>query len=151
VLIRGLCEADLRVDRPACCVAVVGRHCVRPCALPRDLLFRDEQPHALLMRLFLLGVSHRPAPVDLRERLDFSSRDLSAAAGAIAPKPWMSEAVVLSTCTRSEMYVATTDPACAREELVSFISEYHHVSAPTVQPHLFALENSAAVAHLFRV
>src|SRR4029079_7766269 len=49
------------------------------------------------------------------------------------------------------MYVATTDPACAREELVSFISEYHHVSTPTVQPHLFALENSAAVAHLFRV
>ena len=103
------------------------------------------------MHLFLLGVSHRTAPVDLRERLDFSSRDLSAAAGAIAAKPSMSEAVVLSTCNRSELYVATTDPACAREELVSFISEYHHVSAPTFQPHLFALENSAAVAHLFRV
>jgi len=103
------------------------------------------------MHLFLLGVSHRTAPVDLRERLDFSSRDLSAAAGAIAAKPSMSEAVVLSTCNRSELYVATTDPASAREELVSFISEYHHVSAPTFQPHLFALENSAAVAHLFRV
>ena len=103
------------------------------------------------MHLFLLGVSHRTAPVDLRERLDFSSRDLSAAAGAIAAKPSMSEAVVLSTCNRSELYVATTDPACAREELVSFISEYHHVSTPTFQPHLFALENSAAVAHLFRV
>jgi glutamyl-tRNA reductase len=63
----------------------------------------------------------------------------------------MTEAVVLSTCNRSELYVATTDPASAREELVSFISEYHHVSAPTFQPHLFALENSAAVAHLFRV
>ena len=103
------------------------------------------------MHLFLLGVSHRTAPVDLRERLDFSSRDLSAAAGAIAAKPSMSEAVVLSTCNRSELYVATTDPACARDELVSFISEYHHVLAPSFQPHLFALENSAAVAHLFRV
>jgi glutamyl-tRNA reductase len=103
------------------------------------------------VHLFLLGVSHRTAPVDLRERLDFSSRDLTAAAGAIAAKPSMSEAVVLSTCNRSELYVATTDPACAREELVSFISEYHHVSVPTFQPHLFALENSAAVAHLFRV
>ena len=103
------------------------------------------------MHLFLLGVSHRTAPVDLRERLDFSSRDLSAAASAIASKPSMSEAVVLSTCNRSELYVATPDPACAREELVSFISEYHHVSPPAFQPHLFALENSAAVAHLFRV
>jgi glutamyl-tRNA reductase len=103
------------------------------------------------MHLFLLGVSHRTAPVDLRERLDFSSRDLSAAAGAIAARPSMREAVVLSTCNRSELYVATTDPAHAREELVSFISEYHHVSTPMFQPHLFALENSAAVAHLFRV
>ena len=103
------------------------------------------------MHLFLLGVSHRTAPVDLRERLDFSSRDLSAAAGAIAARPSMTEAVVLSTCNRSELYVATADPGHAREELVSFISEYHHVSVPTFQPHLFALENSAAVAHLFRV
>jgi glutamyl-tRNA reductase len=103
------------------------------------------------VHLFLLGVSHRTAPVDLRERLDFSSRDLSAAAGAIATLPSMTEAVVLSTCNRSELYVATADPGRAREELVSFISEYHHVSVPTFQPHLFALENSAAVAHLFRV
>ncbi|PYR69036.1 MAG: glutamyl-tRNA reductase, partial [Acidobacteria bacterium] len=53
------------------------------------------------MHLFLLGVSHRTAPVDLRERLDFSSGDLSAAAEQIAARPSMSESVVLSTCNRS--------------------------------------------------
>jgi len=103
------------------------------------------------VHLFLLGVSHRTAPVDLRERLDFSSGDLSAAAEAIAGRPSMTESVVLSTCNRSEIYVASSDPARAREELVSFLSDYHHVPAQTFQPHLFALENSAAVAHLFRV
>jgi glutamyl-tRNA reductase len=103
------------------------------------------------MHLFLLGVSHRTAPVDLRERLDFSSRDLSAAAEAIAVRPSMSESVVLSTCNRSEIYVASSDPAVAREELVAFLSDYHHVAAQAFQPHLFALENSAALAHLFRV
>jgi glutamyl-tRNA reductase len=103
------------------------------------------------VHLFLLGVSHRTAPVDLRERLDFSSGDLSAAAEAIAGRPSMTESVVLSTCNRSEIYVASDDPARAREELVSFLSDYHHVPAQTFQPHLFALENSAAVAHLFRV
>ena len=71
------------------------------------------------MHLFLLGVSHRTAPVDLRERLDFSSRDLSAAAEAIAARPSMTESVVLSTCNRSEIYVASSDPAQAREELVA--------------------------------
>src|SRR5262245_11509784 len=63
----------------------------------------------------------------------------------------MSESVVLSTCNRSEIYVASSDPARAREELVAFLSDYHHVPAQAFQPHLFALENSAAVAHLFRV
>jgi glutamyl-tRNA reductase len=103
------------------------------------------------VHLFLLGVSHRTAPVDLRERLDFSSGDLSAAAELIAARPSMSESVVLSTCNRSEIYVASSDPACAREELVAFLSDYHHVPTQAFQPHLFALENSAAVAHLFRV
>jgi glutamyl-tRNA reductase len=103
------------------------------------------------VHLFLLGVSHRTAPVDLRERLDFSSRDLSAATEAIAGRPSMTESVVLSTCNRSEIYVASSDPARSREELVSFLSDYHHVPVNTFHPHLFALENSAAVAHLFRV
>ena len=103
------------------------------------------------MYFFLLGVSHRTAPVDLRERLDFSSRDLGAAVEAVAARPSLTESVVLSTCNRSEIYVASTDPARARDELVAFLSDYHHVPAHAFQPHLFALENSAAVAHLFRV
>ena len=103
------------------------------------------------MHVFLLGVSHRTAPVDLRERLDFSSRDLGAAVEAVAARPSMAESVVLSTCNRSEIYVASPDPARARGELVAFLSDYHHVPSQTFEPHLFALENSAAVAHLFRV
>ena len=103
------------------------------------------------MHVFLLGVSHRTAPVDLRERLDFSSRDLGAAVEAVAARPSMAESVVLSTCNRSEIYVASEDPARARDELVTFLSDYHHVPTQAFQPHLFALENSAAVAHLFRV
>jgi glutamyl-tRNA reductase len=89
--------------------------------------------------------------VDLRERLDFSSRDLGAAVEAVAARPSMAESVVLSTCNRSEIYVASADPARARAELVAFLSDYHHVPPQAFEPHLFALENSAAVAHLFRV
>jgi glutamyl-tRNA reductase len=103
------------------------------------------------VHLFLLGVSHRTAPVDLRERLDFSSRDLGAAVEAIAARPSMAESVVLSTCNRSEIYVASPDPVQARDQLVTFLSDYHHVPPDAFEPHLFALENSAAVAHLFRV
>ncbi len=103
------------------------------------------------MHLFLLGVSHRTAPVDLRERLDFSSRDLGSAVEALAARPSATESVVLSTCNRSEMYVASSDPAKAREELVAFLSEYHQLPPETFLPHLFVKEDAAAAGHLFRV
>jgi glutamyl-tRNA reductase len=99
------------------------------------------------MHLFLLGVSHRTAPVDLRERLDFSSRDLGEAVEALAAR----ESVVVSTCNRSEIYVASTDPAKAREELVAFLSEYHSLPPEAFLPHLFVKEDAAAAGHLFRV
>ncbi len=103
------------------------------------------------MHLFLLGVSHRTAPLDLRERLDFSSRDLGEAVEALAMRPSAAESVVLSTCNRSEIYVASDDPARAREELVIFLSEYHQLPPETFLPHLFVKEDAAAAGHLFRV
>jgi glutamyl-tRNA reductase len=103
------------------------------------------------VHLFLLGVSHRTAPVDLRERLDFSSRNLGAAVEAVATRPAAAEAVVLSTCNRSEIYVASSDLEKAREELIAFLGEYHHVTPGEFQPHLFSYEDGAAARHLFRV
>jgi glutamyl-tRNA reductase len=101
--------------------------------------------------LFLLGVSHKTAPVELRERLDFSSRDLGGAVEALASRPGAAESVVLSTCNRSELYVAAEDVERAKEELIAFLSEYHQVPRDTFLPHVFARENADAVRHLFRV
>jgi glutamyl-tRNA reductase len=104
------------------------------------------------MHLFLLGVSHRTAPVDLRERLDFSSRDVGAAVEALAAKSSAAESVVLSTCNRSEIYVASTAPAeSAREEIVRFLTEYHALPSATFEPHLFSFTDADAARHLFRV
>ena len=76
------------------------------------------------MHLFLLGVSHRTAPIELRERLDFSSRDVGAAVEALASRSSAAESVVLSTCNRSEIYVASGDPTKARGEVVQFLTDY---------------------------
>jgi len=100
---------------------------------------------------FLLGVSHRTATLALRERLDFASRDVGAALMALANKASVSEAIVLSTCNRSEIYVETPDTTRAREELMAFLCEYHQLAPETFQPHLFEYGDSAAIAHLFRV
>jgi glutamyl-tRNA reductase len=103
------------------------------------------------VHLYLLGVSHRTAPLEVRERLDFASRDLGAAVEAAAIRPTAAEVVVLSTCNRSEIYVASEDPAAARADLVAFLSEYHDLAPDTFTPHLYAREDSAAALHLFRV
>jgi glutamyl-tRNA reductase len=103
------------------------------------------------VHLFLLGVSHRTAPVDLRERLDFSSRDVGAAVEAVATRPSAAESVVLSTCNRSEIYVASGDPTRARHELVEFLSQYHQLPRDVFVPHLFFYDDAEAARHLFRV
>jgi glutamyl-tRNA reductase len=103
------------------------------------------------MHLFLLGVSHRTAPVDLRERLDFSSRDVGAAGEVLAQRPAAAETVVLSTCNRSEIYVASGEPDRAREEVVAFLADYHHVPPDAFLPHLFTSRDQDAARHLFRV
>ena len=103
------------------------------------------------MHLFLLGVSHRTAPVDLRERLDFSSRDVGAAVETLAARASAAESVVLSTCNRSEIYVASAEPSRARDELVAFLSEYHELPRDVFLPHLFTHDDTAAAHHLFRV
>ena len=103
------------------------------------------------MHLLLLGVSHKTAPVDVRERLDFSSRDLGAAVEALATRASTAESVVLSTCNRSEVYIASDNPARARDEIIEFLSQYHSLPADSFTPHLFSLSDDAAAKHLFRV
>ena len=103
------------------------------------------------MHLYLLGVSHRTASVDVRERLDFSSRDVGAAVEALALCPSAAESVVLSTCNRSEIYVVSEDPGTARRELIDFLSTYHHLPRDMFEPHLYAREDDQAAQHLFRV
>jgi glutamyl-tRNA reductase len=103
------------------------------------------------MHLLLLGVSHKTAPVDVRERLDFSSRDLGAAVEALGTRPSAAESVVVSTCNRSEVYVACENPAQARDEIIEFLSHFHSLPPDSFTPHLFSLGDDAAAKHLFRV
>ena len=103
------------------------------------------------MHLVLVGVSHRTAPVDLRERLDFSSRDVGAAVEALATRPSAAETVVLSTCNRSEIYVATSELERAREDVIAFLADYHQLPGAVFVPHLFTNSDQDAARHLFRV
>jgi len=102
------------------------------------------------MRLFAVGVSHRTAPVELREGVDFARRGIDAALAALAARNVTREAVVLSTCNRAEIYAgAETDDAA--ESCGRFISEYNGVAWDTLAPHVVVYRGPEAADHLFRV
>lgn len=103
------------------------------------------------MHLLLVGASHRTASVDLRERLDFSSRGLEAAVRAVRSRPSTKEAVVVSTCNRAELYVACQEPKATIADLQTFFSEFHRLPLEQIRPHLYALQDHDAARHLFRV
>jgi glutamyl-tRNA reductase len=103
------------------------------------------------MHLVLVGVSHRTAPVELRERIDFSTRGVDMAVASLAARPANSEATVLSTCNRAEIYVAALDPVAAREDLVDFLCDFHGVERAEVLPHIYEKRGEDAARHLFRV
>jgi glutamyl-tRNA reductase len=103
------------------------------------------------MHLLLVGISHKTAPVELRERLDFHVRGLDRALQALAARGSTREAVVLSTCNRAEVYVACDDVPATRADLVSFVSDFHAIDRPTVAPHVYDVADLAAARHLFRV
>jgi len=103
------------------------------------------------MHLLLVGISHKTAPVELRERLDFQVRGVDRALQSLAARGSTQEAVVLSTCNRAEMYVACDDVAATRTDLVSFVSEFHAIDRPTVAPHVYDVAGLDAARHLFRV
>lgn len=103
------------------------------------------------MHLLLVGLSHRTAPVDVRERLDFQARGVEGALRALSERSSVQEAVVLSTCNRAEIYVACDSPDAARDDVVRFMSEFHGLNQGDVVPHVYANHDLEAARHLFRV
>jgi glutamyl-tRNA reductase len=102
------------------------------------------------MRLFAVGVSHRTAPVELRETIDFARRGLPIALEALRERNLAREAVVLSTCNRAEIYAGAESDAAA-ESFGRFISEFNGVAWDALSPHLIVYRGPEAVDHLFRV
>jgi glutamyl-tRNA reductase len=101
------------------------------------------------MRLALVGISHRQAPVELRERVAVGPADATALAGALADG---CEAVVLSTCNRTEVYLATDDATNHLEErATASLLALAPGEADALAPLLYRLGDDSAALHLFRV
>ena len=101
--------------------------------------------------LLVIGLSHKTAPVSVRERLAVESDGLGRALGEVTALPSVREAVLLSTCNRVELYVATEDGDGAAKAITGALGQRAEVSADELSAHLYQRRDLLAVQHLFRV
>jgi glutamyl-tRNA reductase len=105
------------------------------------------------MKLQLVGCSHQTAPVELRQQLAFAAEDLPGAIERLQLRFPNTEAVVLSTCNRVEVYTASEDQneSPSHEDVVQFLAEFHQLSPEEIFGELFQQSGEDAVRHLFYV
>jgi len=99
------------------------------------------------MQLALIGVSHKTAPVEIRERLAFPSEKMRAALEALMERAKAGEAMILSTCNRVEIVAEGPSDELVRQ----FLYDYHRIAAESISDHLYCLQNAEAIRHVFRV
>ena len=106
------------------------------------------------MRILLVGMNHRSAPLELRER--FAVSDPAPPLQKLVAGDEIEEAVMLSTCNRVEVVAVTRSPEAARLRLRSFFRRDLAVAALTpepedLEPHLYEYDDSEAIGHVLRV
>ncbi len=103
------------------------------------------------MNLLLAGISHRTAPVAIRERYVFPEADPGAPLRSLAEEHALAESIVLSTCNRVEVIAAAADRERAEEALRGWLARAHGQSPEAIAPHTYLHEGGAAARHVFRV
>ncbi len=105
-----------------------------------------------MQRLTLLGLNHKTAPLELREKLDFSPPQRTEALAALRERFGQCEAVLLSTCNRVELYVARQTHGHPRStELAEFLAAGRDVKVAEFQANLYEKSERDVVSHLFSV
>ena len=99
------------------------------------------------MALFTLGINHRTAPLEVRERLAFHAEELRRALADLTSGGRVHEAAILSTCNRTELYVQADTPQAA----IDWLGDYRRLPRPEIEPYLYTHPDGDAVRHAFRV
>ena len=101
--------------------------------------------------LLALGVSHKTAPLELRERLSLPEGRASGVLRELYGHSAVQEAVAISTCNRTELYFVTGDPVDAENEALGVLSRQAGIRPTELLGHIYSLRDGEAVRHLFEV
>ena len=103
------------------------------------------------MHIAVVGLSHRTAPVEIRERLSIAEQSMEDSLQRLRSHEQVLEASILSTCNRLEIYTLLRHPELGVSAVGSFLSDYSGLQVEQLLPHLFTYHHDAAVGHLMRV
>lgn len=100
--------------------------------------------------IILIGVNHKTAPVELREKLSFTENEILTALEIIKQEKDIREGLIFSTCNRTEiLYIP--DNGNQKEKMIEFISRHKHIEISEFKNALYIYEDNDAIRHLFRV
>jgi glutamyl-tRNA reductase len=103
------------------------------------------------MNIAVVGLSHKTAPVEIREKLSVPDDAKEKAIAQLKGYPHLEEVAILSTCNRLEIYVIAKETENGVRELTQFLAEWSKISLAELRSHLFVLLHQDAVMHLMRV
>ena len=109
------------------------------------------EPGPDLSDIVVLGVNHKTAAVELREKLAFSAEETEAALKLFQKAPSIREAMILSTCNRVEVLLVTKNKSLAIDTISSFITEKKAIAPAHLKPCVYVHSGSQAILHVFRV
>jgi glutamyl-tRNA reductase len=103
------------------------------------------------MNIVVVGLSHKTAAVEIREKVAFAPTHMEKPLHALVGLEDITEGVIVSTCNRVEIYVTTRDIAGGIARVKRFLADHHNVSLEWLEPHLYAYHGEDAIRHVFRV
>jgi glutamyl-tRNA reductase len=103
------------------------------------------------MNLVIIGLNHKSAPVEIREKLSFPAQSIGEPLKSLTNHYGMNEGVILSTCNRVEVVAITPDMEQGEWQVKRFLSDYHNIPLEKLDEHLYSYFGEEAVKHIFRV
>lgn len=103
------------------------------------------------MKIFVVGLNHKVADIEVREKLAFNGPKLEEGLMRFRELPEIKEAIILSTCNRVELYANVNDAAKASESVKTFLAEFHDINRTSLDTALYIYDDISAVRHVFRV
>ena len=106
------------------------------------------------MTLIAFGINHKTAPVDIREKVAFAPEKMEQALHECVNNGEVSEAAIISTCNRTELYTSINESDAGKAEfnsLLDWFCQYHKLNKEDVEPYIYLYSNDDAVQHILRV